>query len=182
MAARPRIRLADMIPDPKPEHGPPPVSGPGPIPGDPGPRRTGGGRIRDRRGRGPRGPELSPGPLAPRGVPAARTRAERFDVLALRVVRAVIGPWTQELGEVELAVEEVPVLPEGWAEDTVPLSAFVPAGANGTARIALFRRPLEHRAESGEELEALLLTVVVEQLAEVLGIPAEEIHPGYEAD
>jgi acyl-CoA synthetase (AMP-forming)/AMP-acid ligase II len=32
------------------------------------------------------------------------------------------------------------------------------------------------------ELEALLLTVIVEQLAEVLGLPVEEILPGYDED
>jgi hypothetical protein len=46
----------------------------------------------------------------------------------------------------------------------------------------LFRRPLEHRAEGVAELEALLLTVIVEQLAEVLGIPAEDVLPGYDED
>ena len=37
----------------------------------------------------------------------------------------------------------------------------------------LFRRPIEHRAESRADLEALLLTVVVEQVAELLGIDPE---------
>lgn len=132
-----------------------------------------------------RGPALRPSPLAPAGVPAARTRGERFDEIALRVMRAVVGRWTGELGEVELAVEEVPVLPPGWADASVPLAAYVAGsgGATGTApRLVLFRRPLEHRAEGPVELEALLLTVVVEQLADVLGIPAEDVHPGYEAD
>ncbi len=49
------------------------------------------------------------------------------------------------------------------------------------ARLVLFRRPLEHRAEDLRELEALLLTVIVEQVADVLGVPPEEVLPGYEA-
>ena len=48
-------------------------------------------------------------------------------------------------------------------------------------RLVLFRRPLEHRAETLADLEALVLTVVVEQLAEVLGVPPEDVHPDYEA-
>jgi len=32
------------------------------------------------------------------------------------------------------------------------------------------------------ELEALLLTVVVEQLSEVLGLPPEDVLPGYDED
>lgn len=129
-----------------------------------------------------RGPALRPGPLAPDGVPAARTRGERFDDIALRVMRAVVRRWTAELGDVELAVEEVPVLPPGWSDTTVPLAAFVAAAAGSAPRLVLFRRPLEHRAEGPADLEGLLLTVVVEQLADVLGIPAEEVHPGYEGE
>jgi hypothetical protein len=139
-------------------------------------------RIRDRHGRGIRGPALGTSALAPRGVPAARTRAESFDDIALRVMRAVVHRWTPALGEVELAVEEVPVLPPGWSDSTVPLSAYVGAEGGKHPRLVLFRRPLEHRAEGRAELEGLLLTVVVEQLAEVLGIPAEDVHPGYESD
>jgi hypothetical protein len=45
----------------------------------------------------------------------------------------------------------------------------------------LFRRPIEHRAESRIDLEALVLTVVVEQLADYLGVPPEDVHPDYEA-
>ena len=44
----------------------------------------------------------------------------------------------------------------------------------------LFRRPIEHRSESPAELEAMVLTVVVEQVAELLGIPAEDVDPRYE--
>ncbi len=145
-------------------------------------RRTRTRRLRDRHGRGARGPALRPSPLAPDGVPAARTRAERFDDTALRVMRAVVSRWTAELGNVELAVEEVPVLPSGWSDASVPLAAFVAGTADSAPRLVLFRRPLEHRAEGAVELEVLLLTVVVEQLADVLGIPAEDVHPGYEAD
>lgn len=129
-----------------------------------------------------RAPAFGTGGLVPRGVPAARTRAERFDDVALRVMRVVVRPWTAQLGHVELAVEEVPVLPLGWNDSTVPLASYVAGTASSSPRLVLFRRPLEHRAEGLLELETLLLTVVVEQLAEVLGIPAEDVHPGYEAE
>jgi hypothetical protein len=129
-----------------------------------------------------RGPALRPSPLAPAGVPAARTRAENFDTVALRVMSAVVERWTAQLGELDLAVEEVPVLPPGWIDASVPLAAYVAATTETPARLVLFRRPLEHRAEGLADLEVLLLTVVVEQIAEVLGIPAEDVHPGYEAD
>lgn len=129
-----------------------------------------------------RGPAFRAGGLAPEGVPASRTRAERFDDVALRVLRVVVRPWTAQLGDVELAVEEVPLLPPGWSESTVPLASYLAGTGTTPPRLVLFRRPLEHRAEGLLELESLLLTVVVEQLAEVLGIPPEDVHPGYEVE
>jgi hypothetical protein len=129
-----------------------------------------------------RGPAFRDSPLAPGGVPARRTPAEQFDVMALRMMRAVVGRWTAQLGDVELAVEEVPVLPPTWSAPTVPLASYVERTATTRPRLVLFRRPLEHRAENLPELETMLLTVIVEQLAEVLGIPVEDVLPGYEAD
>jgi hypothetical protein len=48
--------------------------------------------------------------------------------------------------------------------------------------VVLFRRPLEQRAESRAELAALVLVVLVEQVAEMLGRSPEEIDPGYDVD
>jgi len=129
-----------------------------------------------------RGPAFGDTPMAPDGVPARRTPAEQFDHVAWRVMRAVLAPWTDRLGDVELAVEEVPVLTAQWVSSTVPLSSYVEASGGSRPRLVLFRRPLEHRAENLVELEALLLTVIVEQLAEVLGLPVEDVLPGYEED
>jgi hypothetical protein len=115
-------------------------------------------------------------------VPARRSPAEQFDHVALRIMRAVTAPWTERLGDLELAVEEVPVLPKNWSAPTVPLASYVePAGAR-RPRLVLFRRPIEHRTDNLAELETLLLTVIVEQLAEVLGLPVEDVLPGYEED
>jgi len=97
-------------------------------------------------------------------------------------MRAVVGRWTERLGDVELAVEEVPVLPPNWSAPTVPLASYVEATVTRRPRLVLFRRPLEHRAETLAELETLLLTVIVEQLAEVLGIPVEDVLPGFEEE
>jgi hypothetical protein len=147
--------------------------------------RPGRRRRRDRHDRGVRGPAFGDSPFAPDGVPARRTGAERFDDIALRVMRAVVSRWEDRLSEVELAVEEIPMITESWHAGSVPLAAYVdrkPGTPPQPPRLVLFRRPLEHRAESVFELEALLLTVVVEQFAEVLGIPAEDVHPGYESE
>lgn len=136
---------------------------------------------RDRRGRGMRGPAFGDG--APTGrVPIDLTRRERFDRVALEVMSDVESRWTEELAPVELAVEDIPVLPSTWVAPRVPLASLVPARESTPPRLVLFRRPIEHRAESRLDLEALVLTVVVEQLADYLGVSPEEVHPDYEAD
>lgn len=137
--------------------------------------------TRDRRGRGMRGSPFGTLPGRPK-VPAHRTAGERFDAIALGVMQEIWERFPDQLSRVELGVEEVPLLPPGWDGDTVPLASFVPATGTTPARLVLLRRPIEHRAQDRAELESLLLTVMVEQVAEVLGLPPEEVHPDYEAD
>lgn len=115
------------------------------------------------------------------GLPA-RTRRERFDDLVLGIVTEVERRWSQDLGLVEYAVEDTPMLPDDWDADTVPLSSLIRGTGADPARIVLFRRPIEQRASGREELEALVLTVVVEQVAELLGIDAEDVDPRYRPD
>lgn len=134
-------------------------------------------RTRDRRGRGMRGPAVLP---AVPGRPELRTARERFDDLALGIVTEVDRRWQDRLGLVEYAVEDTPHLPDDWSTDTVPLSSLVRGSGATPTRLVLFRRPIEHRCDSREELEALVLTVVVEQIAELLGLDAEEVDPRYE--
>jgi predicted Zn-dependent protease with MMP-like domain len=115
-------------------------------------------------------------------VPARRTAGERFDALALAVMEELWQRFPEELHAVQLGVEEVPLLPDTWSPDTVPLASYVAATGGAPARVVLLRRPIEHRAETRADLEALLLTVLVEQVAEVLGLPPEDVHPDYDAD
>ena len=46
----------------------------------------------------------------------------------------------------------------------------------------LYRRPLMARAEGEEELAELVLDVVVEEFARLLGIDPEAVDPGYPDD
>jgi predicted Zn-dependent protease with MMP-like domain len=126
-----------------------------------------------------RGPAY--GPDAPGGrVPAHLSEGELFDQAAVEVMSDVESRWPEELAAVELAVEDIPVLPRTWVAPRVPLASLVPATGETPPRLVLFRRPIEHRADTRADLEALLLTVVVEQLADYLGVPAEDVHPDYE--
>jgi hypothetical protein len=126
-----------------------------------------------------RGRPVLPGPLTPRGVPWRRTRRDRFDAIALDVVSALEERWSDELGLVEFAVEEAPVVPDDWAAATVPLASLVRGSGTAPTRVVLFRRPIELRSETSSDLGALVFTVLVEQVAELLGRRPEEIDPRY---
>lgn len=124
-----------------------------------------------------RGPGIMPRKL---GRPEATTARERFDSLALDIVAGIDHRWQDRLGLVEYAVEDAPQIPDDWDSDTVPLSSLLRGGGTTPTRLVLFRRPIEHRCETRDDLRALVLTVVVEQVAELLGLPAEDIDPRYD--
>ena len=83
---------------------------------------------------------------------------------------------------VEYAVEDTPQLPDDWDSDQVPLSSLLRGEGSQPSRLVLFRRPIEHRCRDRADLEAMVLTLIVEQVAELLGIPASEVDPRYPED
>ena len=114
--------------------------------------------------------------------PYPRSRRESFDRLVLDIVSDLDERWSDRLGLVEYAVEDTPQLPDDWEPGTVPLSSLVRGSGATPTRLVVFRRPLEHRAADRMELEAMVLTVVVEQVAELLGISPSEVDPRYPDD
>ncbi len=154
-------------------------------------------RRRDRHGRGLRGV------LTPAELPLHRSRAERFDDLVLQAVARLEPRWEAELAGVEFAVEEVPRadlpdddpepvplarLDRGSADPGQPSSpahaqpAHAQPAHGRPARIVLYRRPLLARADGEEELGELVLDVVVEEVALLLGLDPEVVDPGYPAE
>ncbi len=125
---------------------------------------------------------MLPGPLTPHGVPAMSSRRAQFDELVLSVVHDLEERWRDELGLVEFAVEETPLMPDDWSSTTVPLASLVRGSGTKPTRLVLFRRPIELRSETRDDLAAMVLTVLVEQVSELLGRPPEEIDPRYEPD
>ncbi len=113
----------------------------------------------------------------PHGAPPRRTARDRFDDLVLAVVTDIESRWAAHLGLVEYAVEDAPQVPDDWDSGTVPLSSLVRGSGSRPTRLVVFRRPIEHRTASRGDLEALVLTVVVEQVAELLGIDPEVVDP-----
>ena len=101
----------------------------------------------------------------------------------LETVRDIDTRWQDRLGLVEYAVEDTPQLPDDWSGETVPLASLVRGHG---------RRPRRGWCCSGgrsstaarrrADLEAMVLTVVVEQVAELLGIDAEDVDPRYTRD
>jgi predicted Zn-dependent protease with MMP-like domain len=129
-----------------------------------------------------RGPAVLPGPHSPRGVPAMRSPSEEFDAIVLSVVEDIEAKWHTELGLVEFAVEETPLVPDDWDASTVPLASLVRGSGGTPTRLVLFRRPIELRCETRSDLSAMVLTVLVEQVSELLGREPEEIDPRYDAE
>jgi hypothetical protein len=154
--------------------------------------RVAGVRRRDRHGRGLRGP------LTPPQAPVSRTRAERFADLVDDEVRRLGARWGRELARVEFAVEEVPGV-EPWFDGPVPLgltflepspgtdpstnSAGRPVSGDGgrPVRIVVYRRPVEARATGEAELARMIRDLLVEEVADLLGLSPESVDPSYDS-
>jgi hypothetical protein len=152
-----------------------PIDDPSAVPfrGRSGPRR-------DRHGRGARGPLSLPGPLSPDGVLARPAPARAFDDLVRGAVERLRAHLPGELDAVEFGVEETPVLPDDWT-GAVPLGTSVgrPGGsARGpAARVVVYRLPVAQRARGRTETAALVLDVLVEEVAELLGRDPDDVDP-----
>lgn len=132
---------------------------------------------RDRRGRGLRGSLAAPGSLL------SATPAERFDDLVLAAVAALEENWAESLREVEFVVEDVPPEPVdgagAGADQPIPLGRTIPARAGRPARVVIYRRPIEGRTAASRVRDAFVHDVVVEQVAELLGLEPETVDPNY---
>jgi predicted Zn-dependent protease with MMP-like domain len=142
---------------------------------------------RDRRGRGLRGR------LVPESVPLSRSRAQQFDDMVLDAVEHLEGRWAAKLESVEFAVEDVPAVPDGPPEamvygtdviedGSIPLARLLAAGTDTAGRpspprIVVYRRPLEARSMDRADLADLVHDVVVEQVANLLGLDPDEVDP-----
>lgn len=118
-----------------------------------------------------------PAPLDAAGARLLVSRGERFDELALVVIDRLKRRWPSELASVEFGVEDTPMVPVEWEHDPIPLAAVIQPVDRKPARIVLFRRPIELRAQGRGELTALLYEVVIEQVADLLKKEPEEVDP-----
>jgi predicted Zn-dependent protease with MMP-like domain len=115
-----------------------------------------------------------PGPLSPASVPAHRPPRESFDLLVREIVAALESHFAVEPDQVEIVVEEAPLLPPEWTDD-VPLSIVAPLPDGH--RIMLFRIPITQRCLTRDDLEDLVWSVVLDRLAEVWHMSPDDLDP-----
>jgi Zincin-like metallopeptidase len=123
------------------------------------------------------------GPIAPPQVPLAVSRADAFDDLVRDAADRLERRWPQ-LSDVEFAVQDVPWPQDAAAADgdPVPLGRLIGAAKDRPSRIVIYRRPVEIRAKSRDERALLVHEIVVEQVAELLGLSPENVDPKYGED
>jgi predicted Zn-dependent protease with MMP-like domain len=122
------------------------------------------------------------GPIAPPQVPLAASRADVFADLVQDSVERLERRWPQ-LADIDFLVLEVPHL-DGrvWNDEAVPLGGTIPAREGQPGRVVIYRRPVEIRTKGRDERAALVHEVVVEQVAELLGLTPETVDPRYGED
>lgn len=125
------------------------------------------------------------GPIAPPQVPLAASRADAFADLVQDSVERLERRWPQ-LADIDFLVLEVPRLEGGsgdaWSDEPVPLGGVAPAREGRRAKVVVYRRPVEIRSKGRDERAALVHEVVVEQVAELLGLTPETVDPRYGED
>ncbi len=95
-------------------------------------------------------------------------------------MRRLVRRWGRELAPVEFAVEDVPEV-DPWSEGPVPLGQTVPGEDGRSVRIVVFRRPVEARAKGEQELGRLIRDLLVEEIADLLGLSPESVDPSYDS-
>lgn len=136
-------------------------------------------RRRNRHGRGARGP------LVPQGLPAARTRAEKFEDLVVDSASRLRDLLGAPVERVEYLVEEVPDQLEKLiaSRSPAPLGALrTETAASGVAPsnravVVIYRHPVEALCDAPWQLRELVHEVLIEQIAAYLGIDPDAVDP-----
>ncbi len=119
-------------------------------------------------------------------VPLFMTRSERFDDLVRDAISELERRWAAELDGVEFAVEDVPSPGSGFDEGVVadetaggpvPLGRLLLGDRVRPPRVVVYRRPLEARASDRADLAELVHEVVVDQVAQLLGLDPDVVDP-----
>ena len=106
------------------------------------------------------------------------------------MVRSAIGRleprWAHELDAIEVAVEDVPdpdlLTEQGGPSASLRLGRSEAAAGDRAARIVVYRRAVESRSRGQRAREALVHEVVVERLADLLGLDPAVVDPDDDGD
>lgn len=103
-----------------------------------------------------------------------RSRSTQFDDLVLDAVQLIEHRLGRELRDLEIAVEDVPPAdPAPW-EVGIALGRLFPVEGPLPARVVVYRRPVEARAQEGE-LPSLVHEILAEQVAGMLGMDPQDL-------
>ncbi|MFD0704860.1 metallopeptidase family protein [Alloscardovia venturai] len=131
--------------------------------------------YRNRHGRGIRRPVFG------NQLPFYRTDSGYFDEQVAAQVARIKSAWPELFTNVECAVEDVPPSsPLAWENFSVKLSQSFEASHGISARIALYRKPLEFRAHNRIELQLIIRKEIIRQLAHLSGLNPEYIDPSWD--
>jgi len=128
-----------------------------------------------------RGPVALPGPLSPDGPLPRPVPSERFDEVVRLAVDRLRLHLPGELDAVQFGVEETPVLPDDWTAH-VPLGTHRAAARREAARVVVYRLPVTQRTRGREETATLVLDVLVEEVADLLGRDPDDVDPRLATD
>jgi predicted Zn-dependent protease with MMP-like domain len=121
-------------------------------------------------------------------VPISASPADRFDRIASEAVEHVEHRWREQLANVEFAVDLVPgtdvdannsAMQGAIESGGVLLAQILPGPPRGPTHIVLYRKPIELRAHNVTDLEDLIHDVVVQVIANYLGLEPEVVDPGF---
>jgi len=111
------------------------------------------------------------------------TRRARFDALVLDAADRLRPHLGTRYADLEFAVEDVPAQdPAPWEEQTAPLGRLLRGTGARAPRVLVYRRPVEARAQDDLDLADIVREVVTEQVAALLGVPPQELDPGFDPD
>jgi len=110
-----------------------------------------------------------------------RTRLMVFAEAVTQSVGHIEETCPRALVGMSIGFEDVPASVSAW-EDRVPLAAATPARPGVSGQVVLYRRPIEFRSGSPDELRELVHRTVVEQLSAATGIPSDELDPDLPPD
>ena len=117
-----------------------------------------------------------PGPLTPDGLLPRPLPSARFDEVVRLAVDRLRLHLPGELDAVQFGVEETPLLPDDWTAP-VPLGTHRAPGRREAARVVVYRLPVTQRVRGREETATLVLDVLVEEVADLLGRDLDDVDP-----